>query len=322
MIQKWVYPRACGGTPLHAVHILIQDGLSPRVRGNLAAELARPAGRGSIPARAGEPRMIWQIIPVIKVYPRACGGTVHDIAENDRLIGLSPRVRGEPCGGSDANVQLGVYPRACGGTDRRGASRVFGGVYPARAGEPMPLRLPVPTRGVYPRACGGTLVGSGPSSFDDGLSPRVRGNPYSISAQTEFTGSIPARAGEPGGHCASCNSDTVYPRACGGTPSSRVIRWFSFGLSPRVRGNLNEWNDGDVAIGSIPARAGEPAPTLGPRMPQEVYPRACGGTFLNGSSMIPCSGLSPRVRGNPDGSSIMRKYSRSRSIPARAGEPT
>ena len=50
-----------------------------------------------------------------------------------------------------------------------------------------------------------------------------------------------------------------------------------------------------------------------------VYPRACGGT----ASWLPDwrrrGGLSPRVRGNPTCRAIWK--TRSRSIPARAGEP-
>ena len=72
------------------------------------------------------------------------------------------------------------------------------------------------------------------------------------------------------------------------------------GLSPRVRGNLGPPFWEIPPLGSIPARAGEPAD--GDYWPPftRVYPRACGGT--NGSSAIAISagkqGLSPRVRGN------------------------
>ena len=50
------------------------------------------------------------------------------------------------------------------------------------------------------------------------------------------------------------------------------------GLSPRVRGNLREFQVQEIAKGSIPACAGEP------RSPEPdiyrvwVYPRVCGGT--------------------------------------------
>ena len=78
---------------------------------------------------------------------------------------------------------------------------------------------------------------------------------------------------------------TVYPRACGGTSldqsglfcfvvalglsprvrgnhALRVLNWLlpsRSGLSPRVRGNPVDWSVILLIVGSIPARAGEPA---------------------------------------------------------------
>ena len=70
---------------------------------------------------------------------------------------------------------------------------------------------------------------------------------------------------------------------------------------------------------SNPARAGEP-PTLPQQNPAvKVYPRACGGTFTTTDATAYTQGLSPRVRGNPEWTT--RRAGRSRSIPARAGEP-
>ena len=50
-----VYPRACGGTSRVDADVYSQVGLSPRVRGNRSARPGAHPGRGSIPARAGEP---------------------------------------------------------------------------------------------------------------------------------------------------------------------------------------------------------------------------------------------------------------------------
>ena len=91
------------------------------------------------------------------------------------------------------------------------------------------------------------------------------------------------------------------------------------GLSPRVRGNLN---DGGLALnrrGSIPACAGEPERMAKRLKAMGVYPRVCGGTvpdFLPGG--LP-GGLSPRVRGNCDTDLCGRRGVG--SIPACAGEP-
>ena len=51
-----VYPRACGGTPAPISNTNKATGLSPRVRGNPRSPRSRAISKGSIPARAGEPK--------------------------------------------------------------------------------------------------------------------------------------------------------------------------------------------------------------------------------------------------------------------------
>ena len=74
-IKSRVYPRACGGTGAGDTYQLAGYGLSPRVRGNPATRQENPSPEGSIPARAGEPRMQESRNIQCRVYPRACGGT-------------------------------------------------------------------------------------------------------------------------------------------------------------------------------------------------------------------------------------------------------
>ena len=89
-----VYPRVCGGAdppvPLDAPW----SGLSPRVRGSLAASAAHPGDRGSIPACAGEPLLKWSPLCPVGVYPRVCGGARLSTQSAVAVAGLSPRVRG------------------------------------------------------------------------------------------------------------------------------------------------------------------------------------------------------------------------------------
>ena len=92
----------------------------------------------------------------------------------------------------------------------------------------------------------------------EGLSPRVRGNPFAHHLADPHRGSIPARAGEPEEAARDVDQVGVYPRACGGTSSwSRTDAWLP-GLSPRVRGNLSASPSTEIVKRSIPARAGEP----------------------------------------------------------------
>ena len=53
-----VYPRVCGGTSLVIAPLLAVVGLSPRVRGNLTLGAVKRKYGGSIPACAGEPRLL------------------------------------------------------------------------------------------------------------------------------------------------------------------------------------------------------------------------------------------------------------------------
>ena len=91
-----VYPRVCGGTILLLYIRRLYQGLSPRVRGNLMANIAIAIIAWSIPACAGEPRPKVCAVYRRKVYPRVCGGTYREHPRSGPGAGLSPRVRGNP----------------------------------------------------------------------------------------------------------------------------------------------------------------------------------------------------------------------------------
>ena len=157
-----------------------------------------------------------------------------DARNEDKVMGLSPRVRGNQA------KERHVINR----------SRSI----PACAGEPASHNLRTTTSRVYPRVCGGTKgVVVGPPNLS-GLSPRVRGNPVLKRLVPDGGRSIPACAGEPTDGVIQSISYMVYPRVCGGTncdgrhaipacagePPRRVpgVATYCEGLSPRVRGNL------------------------------------------------------------------------------------
>ena len=94
--MRRVYPRVCGGTLASGQTIVVGDGLSPRVRGNLTIMTITAIAFGSIPACAGEPVLSKQGRVHIPVYPRVCGGTKCYCAYGKLHRGLSPRVRGNP----------------------------------------------------------------------------------------------------------------------------------------------------------------------------------------------------------------------------------
>ena len=92
------------------------------------------------------------------------------------------------------------------------------------------------------------------------------------------------------------------------------------GLSPRVRGNRDDFCHYVSCGGSIPACAGEPKGACTGRRNPSVYPRVCGGTTSCTFLMFARMGLSPRVRGNQ--SFVQQCAALAGSIPACAGEPT
>ena len=276
-----VYPRVCGGTSHPAPSSTEQEGLSPRVRGNHNRRLVQLHIDRSIPACAGEPRRVPRQRDETRVYPRVCGGTDTGVAELMGDRGLSPRVRGNLAGAHSGAAPFRSIP-ACAGEP------VFGG----------------PNRGwhkVYPRVCGGTQgrQRQPPTFGGGGLSPRVRGNPSSVTRKFSIAGSIPACAGEPAPAAAVWGIPGVYPRVCGGT----VLH---VGALRRV-------------TRSIPACAGEPQGGSSANPSQWVYPRVCGGTGRPAPALVFGQGLSPRVRGNPISGGTLA--ARNGSIPACAGEP-
>ena len=109
---------------------------------------------------------------------------------------------------------------------------------PACAGEPGTADPALHQLRVYPRVCGGTALAGAERLNDQGLSPRVRGNPQSVGEEEYWTGSIPACAGEPLTTADPLIFVRVYPRVCGGTGNTEVSFDSERGLSPRVRGNL------------------------------------------------------------------------------------
>ncbi len=137
-----------------------------------------------------------------------------------------------------------------------------------------------------------------PGQSRRGLSPRLRGNRYTVPSAAITRGSIPALAGEPALQCAGLLLLGVYPRACGGTTPNRRVGLCPIGLSPRLRGNLPTAARISLCLRSIPALAGEPAPHPCILRQSQVYPRACGGTSRKQPEPWQRRGLSPRLRGN------------------------
>ena len=176
-MRSTVYPRVCGGTIAVVILWHWLRGLSPRVRGNLIRQSSQVASARSIPACAGEPKYQGLQYQTGRVYPRVCGGTLSIKKVVSCRLGLSPRVRGN----QGLALDCPPLPRSI----------------PACAGEPIFLGYVLLPRGVYPRVCGGTVIPEATIGFQQGLSPRVRGNRVATLGSIIEKRSIPACAGEP-----------------------------------------------------------------------------------------------------------------------------
>ena len=297
--EKPVYPRVYGGTRRRQILVCTPTGLSPRVRGNLVVPLAGAADLRSIPACTGEPPSRPGTPSVEAVYPRVYGGTGRHRHESHRLVGLSPRVRGNLT--DDFPLVMNVRS------------------IPACTGEPMQSVSTSAAAWVYPRVYGGTELDARKRLLGNGLSPRVRGNRPGLGRPLPRRGSIPACTGEPPACRPRPRFCTVYPRVYGGTSDPAASCNSCKGLSPRVRGNRSAANHRSAPSRSIPACTGEPHARRPHRIHPQVYPRVYGGTSSVLCLLTQMSGLSPRVRGNP--AHGRRARSRPRSIPACTGEP-
>ena len=89
-----VYPHECGETTAKRWRSLSVSGLSPRVRGNPARRSSCCFFSGSIPTSAGKPDVVTVEETANQVYPHECGETTAGLLVRNRILGLSPRVRG------------------------------------------------------------------------------------------------------------------------------------------------------------------------------------------------------------------------------------
>ena len=232
------------------------------------------------------------------VYPRVCGGSHGHHHRPRQKLGLSPRVRGK-------RPLISTWP-------------LLLGSIPACAGEAVPGSVLAPSITVYPRVCGGSWMPCRQSFTIPGLSPRVRGKRRVVCNQGGRHRSIPACAGEAGLGLGSSRPAAVYPRVCGGSTLSSCPTGCDGGLSPRVRGKLNQQEADFLAGRSIPACAGEARGRPHQPTAPEVYPRVCGGSRRHTGRQCADEGLSPRVRGKRKAGKA--SSARRRSIPACAGE--
>ena len=167
---------------------------------------------------------------------------------------------------------------------------------------------------VYPRARGAKIKGM-PTIYDkDGLSPRIRGHMpgplghwrwRDLSPRTRgeqkvlfphppFCRSIPAHAGGARERTGDDRLVWVYPPACGGNISRRVVEVYETGLSPRMRGEPVTPEAPLGECGSIPRMRGIPDRTHATLFTHGLSPRRQGGA-IRADFVKAAEGLSPSM---------------------------
>ena len=260
--------------------------------------MSYPRQRGPIPAGAGETAIKEAKASTSRAYPRGCGGDFRSRESYPRSAGLSPRVRGRPLS--------------------RLVGRVRRGPIPAGAGETRARRLVHGRIWAYPRGCGGDVKENDGNGLAQGLSPRVRGRQAGEVVSQVALGPIPAGAGETVITSSTSKTTGAYPRGCGGDAFLSRGDSFERGLSPRVRGRQLAHGLSHPLLGPIPAGAGETFDHRASSARRRAYPRGCGGDDESPDAANLLEGLSPRVRGRPQGEPG-KAYWRG-PIPAGAGE--
>ena len=154
--------------------------------------------------------------------------------------------------------------------------------------------------------CGEHLDGSNNLMSGTGSSPRVRGTLWCRHRRQRDAGIIPACAGNTCGFLCVWLGGGDHPRVCGEHPS-RLARMYGLpGSSPRVRGTPVAHAVDQSADGIIPACAGNTVGCVACIILTGDHPRVCGEHLLLVMAILVQTGSSPRVRGTPKLSYVIR----------------
>ena len=155
-------------------------------------------------------------------------------------------------------------------------------IIPAYAGSTRPQPRSTSRRRDHPRVCGEHGQHQMLRFIVLGSSPRMRGAPLHKKVLESHDGIIPAYAGSTSppellsapGTFSQTSQD--HPRVCGEHYGKGLMRMFTWGSSPRMRGAHSPINLRDVTQGIIPAYAGSTQGGSCFRSHRWDHPRVCG----------------------------------------------
>ena len=174
-------------------------------------------------------------------------------------------------------------------------------------------------RGSSPRVRGtAALVNT--AILVSGSSPRVRGTETLLHGALCRNGIIPACAGNSIRLLANTSSSWDHPRVCGEQETLPFLVATMRGSSPRVRGTADTSGNVQVAVGIIPACAGNSSLSRSRLASSRDHPRVCGEQTFLIDFLRYITGSSPRVRGTD--TRCASYYNALGIIPACAGNRT
>ena len=145
----------------------------------------------------------------------------------------------------------------------------------------------------------------------------MRGTPFSGSLLIAWLGIIPAYAGNTWNRCFGITSVWDHPRVCGEHSKNMLDECEERGSSPRMRGTLPQIPCVTHGVGIIPAYAGNTQSGQSMFAAAWDHPRVCGEHTAIGDAVIDATGSSPRMRGTPCDTGLVKTLSG--IIPAYAG---
>ena len=194
------------------------------------------AQHGIIPAYAGNTFKAYPNRRATRDHPRVCGEHAAAFGTKEINPGSSPRMRGTPNYDHIPYAQHGIIPAYAGNT---------GLVHVRHSGN-----------GDHPRVCGEHCGVCGAYFSCLGSSPRMRGTPGVDGQWRVAPGIIPAYAGNT---CRTRSADSTsrdHPRVCGEHMLEIEAVGEIRGSSPRMRGTRVVADNYGLAVGIIPAYAG------------------------------------------------------------------
>ena len=254
-----------------------RPGSSPLARGTPLESLVYQSWLGLIPARAGNTWRRWLRRFGFRAHPRSRGEHRVHRDSFSFMSGSSPLARG---------TQV-IYH----------CFKLCLGLIPARAGNTPVYRRNFHPTGAHPRS-------RGEHSFlllllvsVQGSSPLARGTPPARGDRRAALGLIPARAGNTGGSARSSGGTGAHPRSRGEHDPNTATGLLPLGSSPLARGTLVDRDDDAIAVGLIPARAGNTYARRACPVAARAHPRSRGE---HAGEMQPADygqGSSPLARG-------------------------